>query len=138
MTPEVQIALIAGIPATLTAAGALVAVIMASRRSQEADKTADAKLDQIHVLTNSNLTAANNRIDELTVLVRKMAAERLVPGGPQTQIQEGPTSVAPPDVLREVPQPPAPQEVVIVNPDHQPVPMKDVMPGGKPEAGEKS
>lgn len=69
MVEVVQIALITSIAPTLVALGSIIATLMTARR-------ADGKLNQIHVLTNSTLTAANKRIDELETLVKRLLAER--------------------------------------------------------------
>ena len=41
-------------------------------------KVADGKLDHITMLTNSTLTAANKRIDELEGIVKRLLNERTV------------------------------------------------------------
>jgi len=62
MSDPIKIALIAALPPTL-------AVLWTAFRSW-------AKLDVIHTLTNSTLTAANKRIDELEMIVKRMVKER--------------------------------------------------------------
>ncbi len=69
MTESVQLAIIVAVPPTLAAIGG---ILMGLR----ADKRSDAKLNHITVLTNSTLTAANRRIDELEAVVVKMTEER--------------------------------------------------------------
>ncbi len=69
MTESVQLALIVAVPPTLAALGG---ILMGLR----ADKRSDAKLNHITVLTNSTLTAANRRIDELEAVVVRMTEER--------------------------------------------------------------
>lgn len=69
MTPEAQVALIVALPPTVTALGAILVTILAYQKS-------GVKLDQIHVLTNSTLTAANKRIDDLEKLVKRLLEER--------------------------------------------------------------
>jgi hypothetical protein len=71
VTDAVQIAITVAIPPTVAAIGAIVATILVDRR-------ADRKLNHITVLTNSTLTAANKRIDELEELVRSLLAERQI------------------------------------------------------------
>jgi len=58
----VWIALIVAIPPTIAAMGGLLVTLLAHRR-------AGNKLDHITTLTNSTLTAANKRIDELEAQV---------------------------------------------------------------------
>jgi len=70
MTSEVYIALIVAIPPTIAALGAILVGVLADRRSGR-------KLDHITVLTNSTLTAANRRIDELEAIIRRMTKEPL-------------------------------------------------------------
>jgi len=70
MTSEVHIALIVAIPPTIAALGAILVGVLADRRSGR-------KLDHITVLTNSTLTAANRRIDELEAIIRRMTKEPL-------------------------------------------------------------
>lgn len=67
MTTEFYAALIIAAPPTLTAVGAFVMAMRVARR-------ADRKLDHITVLTNSTLTAANKRIDELEHIINTMSA----------------------------------------------------------------
>lgn len=69
MTPEVQIALIVAVPPTLVAAGAILVTLLAHRR-------ANTKLDHITVLTNSTLSDALRRIEELEIMVHRLEAER--------------------------------------------------------------
>lgn len=69
MSESVQIALIASIAPTIVAFGAIIATIVTSNK-------ADGKLNQIHVLTNSTLTAANKRIDELEAIVKRLLVEK--------------------------------------------------------------
>jgi len=65
VTDPVQIALIVAIPPTVAALGSILATWLADRR-------ANRKLNHITVLTNSTLTAANKRIDELEAIVRQL------------------------------------------------------------------
>lgn len=69
MTTEVQIALIVAIPPTVAALGAIYVTI-------RADARANLKLNHITVLTNSTLTTANRRIDELEHIIRNLITER--------------------------------------------------------------
>lgn len=65
MTPEIKIALIGSIGPTIAGLAALGAVILSHIRSGR-------KLDHITFLTNSTLTAANRRIDELELEVKAL------------------------------------------------------------------
>ncbi len=69
MTDAVQIALIVAIPPTVTAVCGVGIAIVNNRRATE-------KLEHITVLTNSTLTAANTRIDELEKQVLSLTSER--------------------------------------------------------------
>jgi len=62
MTDAVIIAGLAALAPTLT-------VLLTYWRSGK-------KLDVIHTLTNSTLTAANKRIDELEIIIKRMVKER--------------------------------------------------------------
>ena len=68
MTTDFVAALVIATPPTLTALAALIAIVIATRR-------ADRKLDHITVLTNSTLTAANKRIDELETIINTMSVQ---------------------------------------------------------------
>lgn len=69
MNDVVKVAIIVSIAPTLMALVAILTTVLTSRK-------ADGKLDQIHTLTNSTLTAANKRIDELEALVKRLLVER--------------------------------------------------------------
>lgn len=68
MSEAVQIALIVAVPPTIAALGAVTAIVLADRR-------ADKKLNHITFLTNSTLTEAHRRIDELEQQLKALAAE---------------------------------------------------------------
>ncbi len=79
MSDTLALAILAAIPATLTAATGIVIAVLNGRKADRAvtqavatslevtksNEIADQKLNHITVLTNSTLTAANLRIDEL-------------------------------------------------------------------------
>jgi polyhydroxyalkanoate synthesis regulator phasin len=65
VTDSVQIALIVAVPPTIAAIGAIAATVLADRR-------ADRKLNHITVLTNSTLSEAKRRIDELEQQVKAL------------------------------------------------------------------
>lgn len=69
MTESLEVALVVSTPPMLVAVGSLVVAIRNQRVSGK-------KLDHITVLTNSTLTAANNRIDQLEGQVEKLLMER--------------------------------------------------------------
>lgn len=80
MADAVIIALIVAIPPTVIAAGNIWLGVLADNRAA-AERAAgraesNTKLDHITVLTNSTLTAANKRIDELEATIKQMLAER--------------------------------------------------------------
>jgi len=79
MSDPVQLALITAVPPTLAA---LAALIVGIRNTHKATAII-TKADEIHTLTNSNLTAvkadlvaASERIKSLEQLVASMAAQR--------------------------------------------------------------
>ena len=83
MTELVQVAVVSGIPPTL-------AVLVSMGFNIYTAHNANKKLDQIHTLTNSNLSAAtaaavaaNHRCDELEKIVQGLVDERkgLLPTG---------------------------------------------------------
>lgn len=83
MTPEAQLALIAAILPTVSAIGAIVVTVVVHLRAvAKLDlaavklATADQKLDHITVLTNSTLSAAMKRIDELEKVIQSLLADR--------------------------------------------------------------
>lgn len=86
MTDAVQIALIASIAPTLAASAAVIIGILNRKKADETGKKADAiidKAEEIHVLTNSNLTKvtqaltkANRKISALERLVMAMVEEK--------------------------------------------------------------
>ncbi len=69
MTDVVQVALIAAIPPTVVAIGGIVVALLVDRR-------ANGKIDHITVLTNSTLTEANKRIEQLEGQVKALVVER--------------------------------------------------------------
>jgi hypothetical protein len=69
VTDAVQIALIVAMPPTVVAIGSIFVAVLQDRR-------AGKKLDHITVLTNSTLTAANKRIDELEQTVEALLTKR--------------------------------------------------------------
>jgi len=125
MTPEAQMALIAIIVPCVAAVGTMVTTIItyllsaAQLRAQadeqkkqaaelaktqaETDKKSDGKLDHITFLTNSTLTTANKRIDELEGIVRTLISNK--PPNDQTKA----IAAASVDVKDETPpaEPPA-------------------------------
>jgi hypothetical protein len=83
MSDPVQLALISSIPPTLAGLAALIVGIRNSRKSSAENSLIIKKSDEIHTLTNSNLTsvkaelvAASERIKALESLVTSMAAAR--------------------------------------------------------------
>jgi hypothetical protein len=75
MEPTTWIGLAAVLIAALQAAFMGWLAYKQSLLKGTADK-ADQKLDHITVLTNSTLTAANQRIDQLEELIRRLIADR--------------------------------------------------------------
>lgn len=71
MTSEVQMALITAIPPTIASIGGIIIAVYSSRK-------ADKKLNHITVLTNSTLTAANEKIADLkdTILRKDREIEK--------------------------------------------------------------
>ncbi len=67
MTEAVQVALIVALPALVTSLSASIGVILQNSKHQ---KINTASLSHITVLTNSTLTAANKRIDELEAEIK--------------------------------------------------------------------
>jgi hypothetical protein len=74
MTEMVELALIAAMASSI-ASGATVAVSILAQ-----NRVLVPKLDHITVLTNSTLTAANKRIDDLEAIVKSLKAERAANG----------------------------------------------------------
>jgi hypothetical protein len=69
-------AIVAGVVAII---GSLVAGFIAIRTSQKAsDKSNNEKLDEIHTLTNSNLTSVKKELADLRALVELNAAKGVV------------------------------------------------------------
>jgi len=79
MTDAVQLALITAVPPTLAI---LANIWLTEHRSMKAS----AKLDHITVLTNSTLTAANQRIESLAADVEALHKERADLGEPPSQV----------------------------------------------------
>ena len=70
MTEMVELALIAAGASGLSSGAVVIVAVLAQNR------VLVPKLDHITVLTNSTLTAANKRIDDLEVEVETLKAER--------------------------------------------------------------
>ena len=68
MTDMVALALLAALPATLTAAAGLV---VSMKNGGKADLAA-VKQEQIHVLVNSNLAKVKNDLDEAKAEIRSL------------------------------------------------------------------
>lgn len=82
MTAEAQLALVNALVPIITSIGVVISGLVALRiaeskaaaeRSKEAVVT---KLDQIHELTNSNLTNLRNQIQAQEVLIREMLTQK--------------------------------------------------------------
>jgi hypothetical protein len=80
MSDAIAIAAI-GAAGLVLAAGAPVVVTILTARAARKDRAmndnrANTKLDQIHTLTNSTLTAANKRIEVLEGIVARLTEEK--------------------------------------------------------------
>ena len=75
MTEAVQVALVVATPPTVVAISALILGLRADARARKADVISGRKLDHITVLTNSTLSAANKRIEELEEVVRRLVTQ---------------------------------------------------------------
>ncbi len=79
LTEAVLIALIVATPTTLAAIASMIVSLRTRRIVVDAHETADRKLDHITVLTNSTLSAANERIRILEAMVKGLLRERDTP-----------------------------------------------------------
>jgi hypothetical protein len=76
MTSEIIIALIAAIAPTILATGTLIAVLRGNKDATKRDETADAKIDHVTVLTNSTLSTAMKRVEQLEDTINVIKKEK--------------------------------------------------------------